>query len=347
MIEIYKKDTKGKLRLLRIEAQLNTVVQSSGLVGGKLVTNRRACKPKNIGKKNETTANEQAVLEVNSIVTKKSKEGYYLTKEEALNSTNLMPMLATTIDLDKLVYPVIVQPKLDGIRCIATNKSKLSRKNREFTTLDHINLSELLNTDMLDGEMYAHELSFQENTKLIKKYRRGETEKVKYYVYDLPSLNGNFLDRHHRLRLLTTIHDDIELVRIHHIYNEKQLLEQHQTFLNEGYEGTMIRTLNTKYEFGKRSKSLIKLKDFKDEEYEIVDVIPTEKIPTHGTVVCKIGDTTFKCGNKLSHKEREELLANKDEYIRQQAKVSYFEKTDSGIPRFPVFLGIRMSEDIG
>lgn len=342
---LYKKDAKGKIRLLIISTIDNKLYQSSSLKGGKVTVHETECKGKNLGKINATTDTEQAVAQGEALVTKKLQEGYFETEQEALDYLNLMPMLAVTIPLEKLKFPVIVQPKLDGIRCMGTNLNKLSRKNREFTTLKHIDLSFLEDGTTLDGELYAHGLSFQENTKLIKKYRKGQTEDIIYHVYDLPSHKGTFKERYEALSCLGIPSNKIELVESFQVNSIKEVLEYHSKFLGQGYEGTMIRTLNAKYEFAKRSKSLIKLKDFKDEEYEIVDIIPTEKIPTHGTVVCKIGDITFKCGNKLAHKEREELLTNKKDYIGQLAKVSYFEKTDSGIPRFPVFLGIRLEGD--
>ena len=343
---LYKKDTKGKIRILVISTIDNKLYQASSLKNGKVTVHETECKGKNVSKSNETTDIEQAEAQGSALVIKKLKEGYFETEQEALDYINLMPMLAVTMDLDKVIYPVIVQPKLDGIRCIGTNNNKLSRKNREFTTLNHINLSFLEDNIILDGELMDLTLSFQENTKRIKKYRKGLTETIKYHVYDLPSHKGTFGERYEVLWNLGIPGDNIVIVDSFEAKSKEDVLKYHSQFLAEGYEGTMVRTSDTKYEFNKRSKSLIKVKDFKDEEFEIIDIIPTEKIPTHGTVVCKLGDFTFKCGNKLSHTEREDLLTNKKDYIGQQAKVSYFEKTDGGIPRFPVFLGCRMKEDL-
>ena len=340
---IYRKDTKDRCRILEISTFQDKLIQKSGLLEGKLTERITQCYPKNLGKSNGTSAEEQAIIEAEAIITKKLKEGYYLTQAEAMKSINLMPMLATTADINKLEYPVMVQPKLDGIRCIATNKIKLSRKNRPFTNLDHIDLSDLPDDMILDGEMYCHKLSFQENTKLIKKYRKGKTEQIQYHIYDMPSFKGNFFHRitDILLKLGDTL-DNIVIVPTYMVNTKEELLDYHTEFLKDGYEGTIIRTLDTEYEFNKRSKSLIKFKDFIDEEFLIIDVIPTEKIPEHGTVICKTSEgKIFKCGNKLSHKDREELLTNKDNYIGKLATVTYFEKTDGNIPRFPVFKAVR------
>ena len=144
---IYKKDTKGKLRLLNVSTDGSTLIQEAGLIDGKLTVHTSMCTGKNIGKSNETTDEQQAELQAAALLVKKLKEGYFKTQEEALNHVNVMPMLAVTIDISTLTFPVMVQPKLDGIRCVGTNKSKLSRKNRELDNLDHIDLSSLKDGD--------------------------------------------------------------------------------------------------------------------------------------------------------------------------------------------------------
>lgn len=48
---LYKKDSKGKIRIWTIEANNGTLIESSGLKDGKLVTFSKICNPKNIGKK--------------------------------------------------------------------------------------------------------------------------------------------------------------------------------------------------------------------------------------------------------------------------------------------------------
>ena len=342
---LYKKDSKNKLRILKVFTEYDTVIQQSGLIEGKLTTNIRKCKPKNIGKVNETTAEGQAEIEAKAIVEKKLKEGYFKTVEEALNEEVLMPMLAKSIDLNTVKFPVFAQPKLDGMRA-TTNKSKLiSRKNREIDTIKHINIPSHLK---LDGELYAHGLSFQENMKLIKKYGEGETELIQYWVYDLPQQNGGFNIR--GLVLAEIIEElklsNVKLVPTYKVHNKEELKEIHARFLSDGFEGTMVRTnCDTPYEYNKRSDSLLKYKDFIDKAYTIVDIVPSEKIPTHGVVMCEMDNgIRFKCGMKVSHEVREDMLRNKAEHIGQTAEVRYFELTDDGVPRFPVYVGTRLDK---
>src|SRR5690606_30522950 len=120
-VTIYKLDSKSKLRFLTISTEGSEVVQTSGLVGtDSPVTNRSQCIGKNIGKANETTAEEQAVSEAQSKLKKKLEEGYYESQEEAEGGTLVLPMLAKDFKKEerKVQYPCFVQPKLDGMRAL-------------------------------------------------------------------------------------------------------------------------------------------------------------------------------------------------------------------------------------
>lgn len=341
----YKKDSKGRIRVTHFRVEGSDIITMSGLLDGKLKETVTPCKPKNIGKVNETTSEQQALLELESRYKKKLDEGYFTTLEDAETSEVVLPMLAHSAKLDKLVYPVIVSPKLDGMRAMGNCTKIVSRKGKEITTLPHIALPNT-NGAWLDGELYAHGKDFQTNMSLIKKYRKGLTEDVKYHVYDIytPNTNLSYIERHKELSRLCRDFDNIEVVPYETVNSEEELFDVHKKYLSCGYEGTMIRINETPYEINKRSHSLLKYKDFIDEIYEIVDIVPNDKTPTQGTVVCKVNDTLFKCGMKMSHESREELLTNKTNYIGKQAEVRFFEYSNTGVPRFPICVGIRLDK---
>jgi hypothetical protein len=84
-----------------------------------------------------------------------------------------------------------------------------------------------------------------------------------------------------------------------------------------------------------------------------VNVIPSESRPEQGIVVCtkimeQAGDNVwiqhFNCGMKFSHADREEILANKENYIGKFAEVRFFEYTDGGLQRFPICHGFRLDK---
>ena len=343
---LYKKDTKGKIRKLYVYTLDGTLFQISGLLSGKLVEHSSKSTPKNVGKVNETTAQEQAVLEAKSIIAKKLDEGYFKTQQEAEDEVVILPMLAKDYkkEVKKVVYPCYVQPKLDGMRCLGSEDKMLSRKGKVLDTVDHIRNDIGKQDYILDGELYAHGRTFQENMSLIKKYREGETEEVKYHVYDLVS----DIPFTQRLKLLAHIafnKDHIALVTTHIVKDEEEMLAFHKKFLSEGYEGTMVRWGNEGYKVNGRSSNLLKYKDFHDIVCEVVDVVSAEKDPTQGVVHCKMTNgATFGCGMKFSHTERQEVLTNKSKYIGKMAEIRFFEYTDDGLPRFPVCYGFRLDK---
>lgn len=344
---IYKKDSKGKIRFLGVSAEGDELVQTSGVVGSdNPVEHRKVCKGKNIGKSNETTPAEQAVLMAASKIASKMSEGYFDSVEKAQKELVILPMLAKSAEkeMKKVIFPCYVQPKLDGMRALYNTGEMISRKGKAIETMGHITEDIQQSTHMiLDGELYAHGKSFQDNMRLIKKYRPDETEAVKYHVYDIVS-DLPFGARYEMLKEIAGLYAHVEVVETRQIFNEDELKEAHSEYLAAGYEGTMIRWGDEGYKINGRSSNLLKYKDFIDISARIIDIEPAESRPEWGTPVLDYGGVIFRAGTKLSHTEREELLTNKSDYIGQMAEIRFFEFSESGTPRFPVYYGIRLDK---
>lgn len=356
MVTIYKKDTSGKIRYLKIDTEESELIQESGVLDtDKPITHRKTCKPKNIGKSNETTGIEQAIKEMNSLTAEKLQEGYFLTKEEAENEEVIFPMLAKVFkdEAKKIDWSgdVYVQPKFDGMRCLVSVKdgdvSFKSRDGRTITTVNHLVLSfKDKPNGVYDGELYCHLVGFQRNMELIKKYRSGETEKVKFYCYDFIDTKTPFKDR----RLLTELvfgsnTPNIVLVETIKIKSKDEINSLHTKFLSEGYEGTMLRHSKEGYKLNGRSSSLLKYKDFLDLACEIIDIEPAEQRSDWGVPVLKLPNgKTFRAGMKYSHEERIDFLKNKKDYIGKIGEIRFFEYSNDGVPRFPVMHGIRLDK---
>ena len=98
------------------------------------------------------------------------------------------------------------------------------------------------------------------------------------------------------------------------------------------------------YKVNGRSSNLLKYKKFFDVSLPIIDITPNDATPEHGTVWVEYKGQKTKCGMKLSHADREEILRNKENYIGKIAEIRYFEETDDGLIRFPVYHGIRLDK---
>lgn len=352
MITIYKKDTKGKTRYISAWTKGDILYQESGIVGGKGIPHQKVCTPKNVGRSNETTGEQQANLERDSLIVEKLKGEYFRTQTEAETQEVILPMLAKSYkdEVKKIVWKsACVQPKLDGMRALYKDGVFTSREGTIIDTVPHL-IEVLKSLDMssipdvrLDGELYAHGLTFQENMRLIKKHRPGESEFIKFHVYDMVADNP-FAGRYAMLQKVMAGIEGIELVPTYVIGTEEGLKSHHKRFLSEGYEGSILRWGDEPYKPNGRSSNLLKYKDFLDMACVIKDIEPAKDRPTWAVPVFEKDGKEFRAGMKYSHAEREEFLKNKEKYIGKVAELRFFEYSEDGIPRFPVMVGIRLDK---
>jgi len=351
---LFKLDSLQRERILHIYTIEGELIQESGLINGNKVIHKKMCISKNTNKSNQTTPQEQAVLQAKSKIEEKLTEGYFRTIEEAKSIKVVMPMLALSYNDEKHKInwkeSVYASRKLDGMRChivVENGTIKLmSRAGKEILTMDHIktilyNIVTPTTNFILDGELYADGYNFQENMRMIKKVGP-DTTKIGFHIYDVVSALP-YNDRYaFAEKVVNKINSpNILLVLSVQIYSEDGLKTCHKYFISEGYEGTMIRHSNIGYESNKRSSSLLKYKDFQDIALPIIDITPNDANPLHGTPWFELNGKGFKSGLKMSHSEREDLLLNKEKHISQIAEIRYFELTEDGVPRFPVMIGFR------
>jgi DNA ligase-1 len=321
------------------------VVTRHGVTGGKMVEHISLVKEgKNKGKKNETSVEEQAALEVQRECVKKKKQGYHLKNE--LNPI-IKPMLAQEYK-QQLVVPAWVQPKLDGVRCLVYLQNGevifQSRQNTIYEPLMHLvdELRAILSRApdvVLDGELYAHELGFENIISMVRraKVKHPNIHLIKYHMYDVfNDLSANFIDRH---RLLHKIYNkEPNVVLVETVPTTKAEIDTllHK-YIASNYEGIMIRG-NGPYKHG-RSKDLLKYKLFKDDEFEVVGHHEGQGgIPIFE---CKIKDKIFSVAMKGTMESKKDRMDNVDEYYGKMLTVKYQELSADGIPRFPVGIAFR------
>jgi DNA ligase-1 len=342
------------------------IVREYGQIGGKMQIARTTATGKNIGRANETTPDEQAILEAKARHKKRLDAKYSLTIEDAKKEV-FLPMLASDFKKrnDKVSYPVDVQPKLDGVRCLAywdgDSVKLMSRGGKQWNCCQHIidELEQVLPKDwVLDGELYIHGSTFQEITKLVKKLRP-ESVNVEFHVYDVPragyeqtELGGStWSNRKISVELIDEFVENcksVVVVESHYTTREEDVYKLQSQFLEDGYEGAIVREMDGEYKFGYRSNKPLKVKDFMDEEYKIMD-FTTGVGRFEGSVVwmCETEKgQPFKVVPQGTMEERQEMYTNADKHIGDMLKVKFFELTDDGIPRFPVGLGVRLLEDM-
>jgi len=358
---LYHKGKAGELRVWKVWTEGNIIYTSYGVKDGEMQVSSKKALPKNVGRANETTAEEQALLEAKSMFTFKLERKYSETEDEAKEQL-MLPMLAKEYSLSKVSFPVTVQPKLDGCRALAYwegDKVKLiSRAGKEWTVPTHINkaLESILPKDTIfDGELYVHGQSCQTITSWIKKLRE-ETLLVEYHVYDVPVVEGlEDTPSHFRMGYLEGLSvkhrntSTIQFVYTRVCNSEEEIKAFERSVVSNGYEGAIVRNHDGLYTFGYRSQDLMKLKVFQDSEFEVINIREgVGKFEGHAVFICKndLNDKTFECTIASSMESRKEIYNNKADYIGQLLTVKYFHRTDDLVPRFPIALRFRPSEDL-
>ncbi len=332
----------------------------SGQWGGEIVKSTpTVCVGKNVGRSNETTAEEQCVLEVEANYRAKIKAGYCEDLESAKSSDRFQPMLAKhyTDYLDKAGAMIHArraysQPKLDGIRGIATEYSMMSRKNTPIVAVPHI--LEALEIAFnaipelkLDGELYNHDMraDFNSIVSLVRKTSLTDEDLersragMQYWIYDSPMNDSeSFESRVSRIADVVAMCDSpyIRLVPTVRVEDHQHLDTLYAAWLEEGYEGQMIR-LEAPYE-QKRSSNLLKRKETQDREYKVLEILEGigNRSGMAGVVVIDLGNGETCKPNAVGSREYlTNLLQNKHKFIGKQATVEFFGYTPDGSLRFP------------
>jgi ATP-dependent DNA ligase len=359
----YKKSSTGKMVQWKAWAENGTYWVESGQVDGKKTTTAGV---KCIGKQGRSNI-EQAWFEMNAKLNKKKDSGYLADMEAAKTHVIMLPMLAHSFDKRKhnITYPCIVQRKFDGVRCFAMPDGRLlSRKGKEFPHLAHLRADQdgkmLQTVATFDGELYSDEMTFQELVGLVKRVtlKDGDEERmklIKLRVYDCylsSNPNLDFVNRTDWLseafRKDSSIPSGWEIVDNFTAYHEDDIYRLQRQFIEEGYEGAMVRNHQGEYALGKRSANLQKVKTFQDGEYKIVGF--DEGVGKEAG--CVIWECTtgvigsnfvgfFKVRPKGTQAQRRDWFNNASQYIGKMLTVKYQELTDDGIPRFPVGISVR------
>lgn len=308
---------------------------------------------KNTGKSNETSDKVQALLELDRIVKKQEDSGY--RENGIVYDGRPLPMTAYSWKnrKDAIKYPCGIQAKWDGIRCCQYESEFWSRKGKIFVN-DLISHLKVKSKYILDGELVIEGETFQTISSYVKKVQDDQA-RLEFHVFDLMIENMPFQKRYELLQKESKkFPANVKLSPTFFAMNDEEVMEHHRVFTEffdynsdernkMGYfEGTMIRNLNGLYKINHRSSDLLKLKDFVDEEYEIVGFYEGKGRNAGSiTFICKIGDEEFHVNPKGTMDYRKKLWDNRDRLKGKFLTVEFQEKTERGVPRFPVGKAIR------
>lgn len=297
--------------------------------------------------------------------------------------SDFKPMLAGKAVDDKIVFPVYASPKLDGIRAIIIDGRVMSRSLKEipnrYVQKLFGGMMEGTDGELIMGDPTATDAYRKTNSAVMSE--DGEPE-VTFYVFDNYLEPGGFQRRRQAVSQLRE-GPNVRLVPQELIHDLPALQDVEESYLNAGYEGVMIRSVDGKYKFGRSSTKegiLLKVKRFVDAEAEIVGVEAWEHNANEATTN-ELGRT-----KRSSHKEnkvaleilgklnvvglnepfigvpfdigtgfegaddpdgeRGQLWRKRKSLIGQIVKFKYFPTGVKDKPRHPVFLSFRDKRDM-
>ena len=348
----------GSLGSWRIWAEGNILhIAHATVIGGSEVRHTEKVELNKSGR----TLDEQIALRINSRISRMKDRGYQETREEALkfqgNQLGLENcMLAHPIErVNNVNYRgAVLQKKLDGHRCLITCRDgeliAYSRKGKRIDAITHILrglAGRIPEGTTVDGELYCHGYKLQTLGSWIKR-EQPDTYKLYFVAYDLLS-RDSYRDRHAELSQLlagvdTGAAGQVVVLPYREYTNPEDMLEWFREVRRDGFEGLMLRLDGRGYEAGKRSSGLLKIKEFHDQEFEVVGVTASEA----GWAVCHCkapNGRIFKCSAPGNFDEKFYVINHIEEFVgKKLLTVEFAHWTDDGIPFQPT--ATRWRDDI-
>lgn len=352
--KLYKKTKTGAVQEWEVGNTFTMVITNYGQVGGKLQTESYKVEPKNVGRANETSFEEQAKLESKAKWEKQLKKGY-VEDPSGENELTLPPLAKKYQDAKSAIkWPAYVSCKYDGLRCTVFYRNgevvMQSRGGESYPVIEHI-AEELVEgifkytpNAVLDGELYKHGMHLEDIVRACKTTKHTDLrEQIKFYVFDyLTSKNDTSLLSARKERMLNLpkyLGTNVVVVAQAFIANEEAMLDVHKDCTGRGYEGVVIRNADSIFKFGERTSDFQKYKVAEDAEFLVVGMEKTKQ--GGGVCVCQYvaysGSTdSFKVNIKCTKDKKVELWENQGQYIGKWLTVEFEKLSKYGKPTKPI-----------
>ena len=299
----------------------------------------------------------------------------YLPKNNTTDDGFTLPMLAKVLKDNKPFNKrrYLGQYKINGVRCIVGavktndlfNPIRLTYRSREGTDwtaklswMDEVIKPEIKDDLLdamleegacLDGEVYLPGYKVNDINSFVKNEKLPQHYQLQYWCYDIAIDNMSYeARRKFRTENIDRICYTFDTYD-QHLNNKSKLIllpdvvisdiddatRFRDKFIGLGFEGLIIRDVNSAYQFGARNLAMLKYKRVDDAKFKIVDVVP-EGIRT---TLCKfvlrndINDELFEATGNFDHSRQEYILKHKEDFIGKLATCEFRER--SGVKNVP------------
>lgn len=380
---LISRDSKSKLRVVEISCDWDSTAETyklkryTGQFNGKMIEQPVIEIVKGKAKR---TISEQATLEFNSHVKKYLDKGYKKISDYGYDSLEnfdenvvpksntdqkglVKPMLCDQYDFDDSKLEKITwkaSTKLDGLRTMLYYKDGViytsSRGGKDYNVAaTYIREDEYLKTLfeenptlILDGELYRHGWNLQKISGLGRLENLTEDHKeLQFYCYDIVDENKTFKERY---EILQTLNQTEKFVVVEHldVKGNDNINKLHDKYIDQGYEGLVLRDPNKTYKCGSRSNRMLKVKKFTDAEFEVIDLVEGLRDEDLCFLLKTEDGNQFKAKPIGDRQLKQWYRDNLDSLIGKMATVKYFgfTNTENPVPNLPVLKSFRLNEDM-
>ena len=178
MTTLYKPTKTGATQQWQIEVQGDSFICTYGQLGGAMQKQTTKCSGKNLGKANETTPEQQAILEAEALVTKKLKSGYSYEISDTPSVSLPMKVKSYQDQIHNVKFPCISTEKLNGVNAMfkrtVDSITIYSRGGEVFPAIPHLeqyfhDIMDELGHNELNAELYIHGEHLQDIQSAVKK----------------------------------------------------------------------------------------------------------------------------------------------------------------------------------
>lgn len=250
-------------------------------------------------------------------------------------------------------FPVLTQPKLDGVRCRAVcegpNVVLLSSTCAIITSVPHINeaLGKLCLHIELDGEIYSHGEAFETINSITSRTvnPHENASDVQFHIFDLINDEPQLKRTVTLMSLISSNNPILNIVPCNIAQSFEEILSHYNKYLADGYEGIIVREKSAPY-VRKRSTFILKFKPKKSDIYKIIgttQMIDKDGLPKPllGALILTSDEgTVFSVGSGMTETFRRTVWGIPQTIVGKFCKISYQHMTAKGSPRFPIFIAI-------
>jgi DNA ligase 1 len=311
--------------------------------------------------------------------TKKVKVEKVSTIQEVRADIN--PQLAKTYNPDKFTWehPWVVEPKFDGLRCIVIAEFRGTQGDRYITPysrngkplwnmgriIDEVETnSPKMSEFVLDGEVYTKDWNLSMSIVKRSTQTHPDQDQLRYHVWDCLTLDEwragkSSVSNHVRKRRLLPWNEGkyVQMVWAHLVGSKEQLQNVYLEFLEQGYEGAILKNPDGIYECGRRSPNWLKIKPWTDADLTVVESYPGEGkhlgriggLVVEGTA--QWNDKSYsirtEVGTGFTDEERVyfQALSDADTLKGRIVEIKFQDITVEGACRFPVYSRLREDKE--